>query len=34
MAAYYIMTNYGPISITGLKKDSDGSLGEILKDAP
>lgn len=34
MAAYYIMTNYGPMRITGLKKDSDGSLGEILKDAP
>ena len=34
MAAYYIMTNYGPMRITGLKKGSDDSLGEILKDAP
>ena len=34
MAAYYIMTNYGPMRITGLKKGSDGSLEEILKDAP
>ena len=34
MAAYYIMTNYGQMRITGLKKGSDDSLGEILKDAP
>ena len=34
MAAYYIIPNYGLMSITGLKKDSDGNLGEILKDAP
>ena len=34
MAAYYIMTNYGPMSITGLKKVSDDHIKEILKDAP
>lgn len=34
MAAYYIMTNYGPMSITGLKKVSDDRIKEILKDAP
>ena len=34
MAAYYIMTNYGPMSIQGLKKMSDDKINEILKDAP
>ena len=34
MAAYYIMTNYGPMSIQGLKRMSDDKINEILKDAP
>ena len=34
MAAYYIMTNYGPMSIQGLKRISDDKINEILKDAP
>lgn len=34
MAGYYIMTNYGPMSTSGLKKISDDEITEILKDAP
>lgn len=34
MAAYYIMTNYGPMSTSGLKRMSDDKINEILKDAP
>ena len=34
MAAYYVMTNYGPMSLSNLKRMSYDKIKEILKDAP